>query len=310
MVSLVHPLPRNRLRRHTCHPKSGLPRRAKAGSGLRYYSPELGRWTRRDPIEEAGGLNPSVAFNNGPLDSIDGFGLWGKSVHRDKTVEWAHYELSMPKSGAKRIGKADNDVDSKWPPTTISDSTWQYHFNRSTGVDSRLLLSSSWQYVAEWMCDWTHGGNDDWKKAGTWMGYSLHPLQDWVAHGDYNNKATMPNPSAWPTWTTGFSKFDLIHNNNAGYSGDTKDPDDETKDALQGPSWTTVAINGRPIISGMKVGKTWPGAGTTYWAKYTGGTLRIGLTESLTEQRLGQFMDYVDQWAKPCGKCRKYFLPE
>jgi len=61
----------------------------------RYYSPELGRWTKRDPIEEEGGFNLYSINGNNPLASWDVNGLecwkseisnavssgWNRSVH-------------------------------------------------------------------------------------------------------------------------------------------------------------------------------------------------------------------------------------
>jgi RHS repeat-associated protein len=43
----------------------------------RYYSPKLGRWLSRDPIEEQGGLNLYGFCGNGPYDATDALGLWG-----------------------------------------------------------------------------------------------------------------------------------------------------------------------------------------------------------------------------------------
>ena len=42
--------------------------------GYRYYSGELGRWTRRDPIGEVGGLNLYVHAFNSPVNYIDPLG--------------------------------------------------------------------------------------------------------------------------------------------------------------------------------------------------------------------------------------------
>jgi hypothetical protein len=42
--------------------------------GYRYYSPSLGRWISRDPIEEKGGLNLYGFVNNDPVNKWD---LWG-----------------------------------------------------------------------------------------------------------------------------------------------------------------------------------------------------------------------------------------
>jgi RHS repeat-associated protein len=42
--------------------------------GKRYYSPSLGRWLNRDPIEENGGLNLYAFVGNGPVNSVDPLG--------------------------------------------------------------------------------------------------------------------------------------------------------------------------------------------------------------------------------------------
>ena len=44
--------------------------------GYRYYSPALGRWLSRDPIEEQGGLNLYGFVNNDPVNAYDTLGLW------------------------------------------------------------------------------------------------------------------------------------------------------------------------------------------------------------------------------------------
>jgi len=42
---------------------------------FRFYSPAMGRWINRDPIEEAGGINLYGFVGNDPLNSIDPLGL-------------------------------------------------------------------------------------------------------------------------------------------------------------------------------------------------------------------------------------------
>jgi hypothetical protein len=43
--------------------------------GLRFYSSELGRWTRRDPLGESGGLNLYEIVGNSIWDAVDVLGL-------------------------------------------------------------------------------------------------------------------------------------------------------------------------------------------------------------------------------------------
>ncbi len=66
-------------------PKTHTPDRQLHISGLRYYSPDLGRWVNRDPIEEQGGLNLyGFVFNRaivdvdllGQLSMLAGAGLY------------------------------------------------------------------------------------------------------------------------------------------------------------------------------------------------------------------------------------------
>jgi len=62
-------------------------------SGYRYYSPELGRWPSRDPIEEDGGKNLYAFVRNSPLVEVDPLGLVevGDSCCEDCILE-AHLE--------------------------------------------------------------------------------------------------------------------------------------------------------------------------------------------------------------------------
>lgn len=73
--SLAHPDPRIRRRRRRCKAESDLPRSAKTRSGLRCYSPKLGRWVSRDPIEERGGYHLYLAMINCPIGRADATGL-------------------------------------------------------------------------------------------------------------------------------------------------------------------------------------------------------------------------------------------
>jgi hypothetical protein len=47
-----------------------------ADAAVAYYSPNLGRWIKRDPIEEEGGMNLYGFVENEPLGGVDPVGLW------------------------------------------------------------------------------------------------------------------------------------------------------------------------------------------------------------------------------------------
>ena len=55
------------------------PRFAHRVSGLRYYSPELGRWASRDPIAEHGGQSLYASVRNDPVNRRDLLGLLDSS---------------------------------------------------------------------------------------------------------------------------------------------------------------------------------------------------------------------------------------
>ncbi|MBQ7590292.1 MAG: RHS repeat protein [Verrucomicrobia bacterium] len=92
--------------------------------GYRYYSPDMGRWLSRDPIEEQGGLNLYGFVNNDPVNGHDMLGLWkierkrrefaiaraeqgdtfdnlGQLLHLDTEdyKAWAHTDDNYPRPG-------------------------------------------------------------------------------------------------------------------------------------------------------------------------------------------------------------------
>jgi hypothetical protein len=44
--------------------------------GMRWYSPSMGRWFSRDPVQEAGGANLYAFVANDSVNYVDPFGLW------------------------------------------------------------------------------------------------------------------------------------------------------------------------------------------------------------------------------------------
>ena len=254
--------------------------------GYRYYKPSTGTWLNRDPMDTG---NLYCFVDNNTIIAYDFLGLWGSDVHMDKTRQWAN-QLGIDSTQSQNIGAADNGIDKKYDPSTISDATWSWHFNRSISGDSRLDHSDDELGKAKAYCT---KQIDDPFTAATYLGYSLHPLQDWVAHGDFNRRQETPSLTTW-----GPTRLFFWHN----YFGPdgTGAPDNVGLDSN--------GLDGRASINDMHLGWTFSDGDKVYWANFHVGSQRINKTESLTKGLLGDFQSYVRSNGKPCGKCWKAFL--
>jgi hypothetical protein len=146
-------------------------------------------------------VNPYVFVNNNALSTYDVQGLWGSDVHLGRTEQWAR-DLGIEPDSTVRIGVWDDGVDTQYSVYNFDDSNWGWHFNRSMSGDSRLEHRDAQLRKAKQECT---NPTDDALWAAEDLGIALHPLQDWVAHGDFNRKAEEPN-------LTGFPKAVYWHN--------------------------------------------------------------------------------------------------
>ena len=267
----------------------------------------LGEGISRDPIESG---NLYVFAGNNGISSYDILGLWGSDVHKDKTVLWAMgLQVPYPEDAATAIGDADAAVDAisggiSWAPW-IGDQS--YHFNRNMGGgDSRLQHNAVHMREAQNACTLS-AGRDDPEEAARQLGTALHPLQDWVAHGDFFSKWVGP--------------VTAVHNMYSLQSGvdKTKVVDDVNYDAVLPDG--TIAPDGRAAGAAMryynlpgppvfKPGEVPSGQGMLVdWAEFRNvgeaNSLRFKKTKELTDGDLTSFQDYVR--ANSGCKCRKYF---
>jgi RHS repeat-associated protein len=262
----------------------------------RWYDAWTSTFVSQDPALADSNLYRYCTDN--PVIFVDPTGLWNADVHNGRTVQWAE-SLHMPNSGASLIGQMDDRVDTDFNPTTINDANWSWHFDRSHGGrDSRLVHADQEFLAAERLVDWSRG-QDDWQQAALHMGRALHPLQDWVAHGDFDRWREAPS------LVVGWNETRLHYWHNWDHPGLNpgfgNQPDDPTLDA-NGP-------NGRATFGVLILGHTYNSGDRTYWTNFHPGTQRIRLTERLTRSWLTSFMVYVCAHSKPHGASQRAFIP-
>jgi len=270
--------------------------------GYRYYKPSTGTWVNRDPLDDYCGGNRYLFCANQPISAYDMMGLWGRDVHYNRTIQWAT-EAGIASSYAWTIGSYDNAIDVIFDPTVMNDRNWSWHFDRSASGnpadDTRLQHRTEQLLLAEEFCDWSKG-NDDPYHASIHLGYGLHPLQDWVAHADFNRKLETPtlagvgfpeNRHYWHNWDAG-----------GWLSGTQYYPDDPTLDA--------GGVDGRATFAsgGMILGTVLSNGDKTYYTNFHPGSQRIRKTEQLTKGLFSDMKTYVTQHGRPCGDCVKAFL--
>jgi hypothetical protein len=233
------------------------------------------------------------------INLIDTYGLWGTAVHCDATEQWAT-GLKYQTTAAIAIGKEDDAVDGgiTSPLPLVGDQS--YHFNRSSGgTDSRLRHKEEHLQEAKEKCSsesqsWLSelfNSHDDPTGATEKLGKALHPLQDWVAHGDFGI-------------TTSGAIF-VVHNHNSPQASLGSTTDRES--AVDSAQYDSDGPDGRPAGAAMQTNRD----GTEYALFHPGrGQIRFKKTQELTESALRDFLNHVKANAKPCGKCRKYFLKD
>ena len=260
----------------------------------RYYNPQLGRWTKRDPLPNKTIINYYFINANDILNKIDHLGEWWTNIHRDKTTLWAQ-DLNYLKEAAQLIGEYDEKIDSFWgwrgPLPGVGEQG--YHFNRSTGgTDSRLKYYEQHLRMAKFYCS-AHRYDKNHEKAGQELGSALHPLQDWVAHGEY--EVTHPGP------------ITSIHNEYStqrefGSPGDY--PDLYFLDVKNSPDGraTQNTITQRRVLSLDGILETKYDV-----AEYERGSKRYELTKRKTQEALRDFKRFVKS-TQGSVDCKCYFF--
>ena len=270
--------------------------------GYRYYKPSTGSWLSRDQADSEN--NPYLFTKNNALSAYDSLGLWGEQVHRDDTTQWAR-QLGIDYAQSQNIGVFNNFIDTIYDPKQINNKNWSWHFDRSVSGnerdDSRLQHRDEELAKAKKMCT---NPTDEATTAAAFIGRALHPLQDWVAHGDFNRRLETPTltgvefPETLHYWHNFDAGGPIWGFRTAWY------PDDPTLDA----DGTDVDSRASFVGGQMHRGTILSNGDTTYWTTFHTSSRRIRKTEQLTKDLLSDFQDYVRAYGKPCGNCQKAFL--
>lgn len=227
--------------------------------------PALGRWAQRDPEVYIDGIALSQYVAGSPATRLDLTGLWGEAVHFDKTREWA-IDVGMKEHIALLVAFACNSVDPSlvaWPfRTTRANLEWHFDIPVSRPNvwgegDSRWEHSRVELTNAKYQC---LEPRHDVVAAAASLGKSLHPLQDWVAHGVWDPTYHWYNITNWrphPDGTDDFSK------------DDKRSPDGRLQDDL-----TSARNQKQYLVSGSK---------------------RAALTEAMVEKQLLEFKNFLSK---------------
>ena len=136
--------------------------------GFRYYSPELGRWLSRDPIEEEGCINLYGFVNNDPVNYFDADGRFpGSAGHGDKI---------SPADSAALINSEQNKADA-----TFDSSLANARNPRHASLGRNLYRLNSIRKAIG-----TDAGNK----------FVFTCKYGWIDHGHFYN-------NAWLTYMTG-----------------------------------------------------------------------------------------------------------
>ena len=154
--------------------------------GFRFYSPGLGRWMNRDPIEEQGGINLYSIVGNNPINNVDEYGYievskkFGKG--KKNFIDRAINGLLVPAVNTK----ASKDAFSKAGANT---KKLQYIFDNLTVVPGSVKSSKGKQsgthggmqkigkkFVFTYVVDDPYKKNGATKTAGTIAGDILHDI--------------------------------------------------------------------------------------------------------------------------------------
>ena len=133
-------------------PRNPRCRNAGATSGYRSYSPELGRWINRDPIQEDGGHSLSAMVTNGPRNHVDSLGVRFHSPELGR-------RLNQHPLGEEDARVSGSRFDRPFGKVAKRDPLYLFVRNRPTDrLDILGLKCGSW--LSDWFIPDHPGGNN------------------------------------------------------------------------------------------------------------------------------------------------------
>ncbi len=110
--------------------------------GYRYYSPGMGRWINRDPIEEQGGINLYAMVSNNTINRIDMYGLAEFSDCSTESVSLAPISKGFNVFGKQAEGSITFSA-SREVCKCCDGEKGEFIKSVSGGVDASLALSAT-----------------------------------------------------------------------------------------------------------------------------------------------------------------------
>lgn len=152
--------------------------------GYRYYSPRLGRWLCKDPIEESGGLNLYVSAFNDNINAVDFFGLEVPPEYPIGPVP----DGILNDPDFNKVGR--DMIDSAVEKTVKSDKRQGggYFGVEYCGLICYQCTSSGFRYSATGPIEGTPGNCNPWKEDGKCG-------EGWEVAGTYHSHPDSKPPS-------------------------------------------------------------------------------------------------------------------
>lgn len=147
--------------------------------GYRYYSPYLGRWTCKDPIGIAGGLNIYAVVNNGATNRVDHLGLEADDCEEECENGLAPEPDDYGKKCCRELQAKDDKGKWKCPEKEEEEEEEKNGGGGGgSGCDDRLDELNKLAQAGWTLSDAAKASRDTYDKAAL---ATLGPLGDWMA---------------------------------------------------------------------------------------------------------------------------------